>query len=180
MTKTSAVKIYYTASRQRYLLTGTGVAALAIFLFVLITQSFGNWATSIVLVILGSGATLIAVLLFHASRSRIITSALGLAYHTTGFSVFTTWDNIERIDQIPMFQDVARSGFKKDPLIGFAGQFEGLLLRQPVEIKPSIWERGAKGTLRHIVLSIEFATWRESGLAQDFKQYAPHLFSDQT
>jgi hypothetical protein len=181
MTQQAEIKVYYTQARRRYRLAGAAVAVLAMLVLVLFVRSFGNWVTSIVLAVLGAAAFFIALSLFIGSRSRIVTSAQGLAYHATGFSIFTTWDNIERIDQIPVFQDVSslRLGFGKSPRIGFAGHIEGLVLRRPVVPKRSVWERGAMGFVHHIALSIEFASWRESELAQDVRRYAPHLFSDQ-
>jgi hypothetical protein len=117
------------------------------------------------------------------SRSRIVISPQGLVYHTVGFSISTTWDNIDCIAQIPIFRDVrhpVQRIFSKEELIGFAGHLEGLELCQPVTIETSFWERSAAGPHKHIILSVEFKRWRDSELAKDLKLYAPHLFSQET
>jgi hypothetical protein len=124
----------------------------------------------------------IALFLFMGSRSRIVTSPRGLEYHTAGFSISSTWDNIERIDQIPMFQDVRHPVhriLRQKARMGFAGHVEALVLRQPVNIETRFWERGATGPQQLIILSVEFKRWRESGLAKDLRQYAPHLFAQE-
>lgn len=183
MEGSTTIKTYYTRSRVRYLSASTAFALLALIALAAFIQSPGDWTKSLLAGALGLLAFVIAFFLFIGSRSRIITSPQGLEYHTAGFSIFTAWDNIERIDQIPTFKDVrpvVRRLFTKNALIGFAGQVEGLVLRQPVAIKTSRWEGKATETHQHIILSEEFKMWRGSGLEQDFRQYAPHLFGQAT
>ena len=143
-------------------------------------QSRGDLTKASLAGAFGMLALVIALILLIGSRSRIVTSPGGLEYHTVGFSISTTWDNIERIDQIPIFQDVrppVQRILTKKARMGFAGQVEGLVLRQPVTIQTRFWERGATGPQRHIILSVEFKRWRDSGLEKDLRQYAPHLFA---
>lgn len=176
------IKTYHAESRIRYLSAGAALAVLALIAFAVLIQSPGDWTKRVLAGTLGVLAFILACFLFIGSRSRIITSPQGLAYHTFGFSIATTWDNLERIDRIPVFQDArpARFMFGKNRRLVTAREVEGLVLRQPVNIKASAWERGAAGAQRHIILSEEFGKWREIGLAQDFRHYAPHLFTQET
>ena len=173
------VRTHYTETRTRDLFVSTIFALLTLIAFVVSIQSRGNSIVSILTCAFGVLPLVTALIFFTGSRSRIVTSPRGLEYHTVGFSISTTWDNIERIDQIPIFQDVRpllERVFSKGERIGYTGHLDGLVLREPVNIQTRFYERTPPGPQKQIILSIEFKRWRESGLAQDLRQYAPHLF----
>lgn len=176
------IRTYYTESRARYLSASIAFALLALIAFVISIQSHSDLIKSILVGALGVLALVVALFPLMGSRSRIVTSPQGLVYHTVGFSISTTWDNIDHIAQISIFQDVRHPVQRillKEKRMGFAGHLEGLVLCQPVNIETSFWERSAAGPQRHIILSVEFKRWREGGLAKDLKQYAPHLFAQE-
>ena len=102
--------------------------------------------------------------LYLLSRARLVTSPEGLEFFAPGYSIGTTWDNMEK---------VSVSKWRWSP------GFTVLHLRQKptlVSSSPSRWLWMGLGSRKLIPLYL-FQRSSQGELGQDFRRYAPHLFS---
>jgi hypothetical protein len=190
-------KRYRTSYYFRYLLGagslsffGLSLVVLAILLPFFHPFSLHDWEMDIGLALVGMICLVMAILgPYGESRTCLITSPEGIEYQGFGFRVYASWDNVDRVEIIPRSQyaiepskaemvDYIRS---KTKVIGKIEGFfpeafmECLVLQHPLLYEKKDW---AKKLIRnqtgYIPLS-EFPWWRNSELAQDIQQYAPHL-----
>ena len=104
-------------------------------------------------------------LYYEASRTRLVISPEKVEYHTRGYSIITTWDNIASID------------------VRTSGEIvSGFVLRQNASCPDKQWGwlfRPRRISEDFIPLPPFFEKWEESALAQDIQRYAPRLFTHQ-
>jgi hypothetical protein len=138
------------------LLVGTGPESPAI----------PRWG--VVFVRLGVIGVLIVLAWFNyylTRHTRLVVSPIGVQYYTFGYSISSSWDNVERIGSHPRIS-----------------ASQGLVLLQP-NASPDKWFRALGLNLSHkslrntfIPLSKFLAQWVNDLLEQDIKRRAPHLF----
>jgi hypothetical protein len=98
--------------------------------------------------------------------SRIVVSQKGIIWHSTGFTLWASWEDVQKISY---------------RVYGFSLQ-EGLAVRKlSVQINnrgvgylPTPWQ--IPPFKPFIPLSCFLDHWRDSELGDEIKQYAPHLF----
>ncbi|MBN2149296.1 MAG: hypothetical protein JW726_18050 [Anaerolineales bacterium] len=161
------------------------IAALAPFIK---SPSFSDWKMVTVLGLVGMLCLIIAVLgPYGESQTRLVTSPEGIEYQGFGFRVLARWENIERVAVILRSQYALEPDKTTqriyDKISRFAlleGQYpenhlECLVLRQPVCYDKKPWARRLiRNQTQYIPLS-EFPRWRDSGLGEDIRRYAPHV-----
>ena len=98
--------------------------------------------------------------LYLLPRVSLVTSPEGLGFFAPGYSISTTWDNIEAIRiQAPL--SLAVVYLRQKPALHTSSPLHWL------------WLRPGRGKLP---LYLFQQSW-QGELGQDFRQYAPHLFS---
>ena len=100
---------------------------------------------------------------YSAVQIRLVISPEGIEYYQVGYSVRTTWENVERIGEIPAGRIMA----------------EGLILYEHA-LFVEHWLTGLKYIQTRsqvITLSLFRRDWLNSELGQDIRKYAPHLFA---
>jgi hypothetical protein len=103
-----------------------------------------------------------------AENTYIVVTSEGLEYHNGGHSLYTTWDNVERIGVMPW--GATQYGHN---------MAEGLILRRPATRRGTILLGGQ--TFRHSYRFIPLTQlagwwWRDTELGQDIKRYLPSLY----
>ena len=100
---------------------------------------------------------------YSAAQIRLVISPEGVEYYQVGYSVRTTWKNVARIGEIPAGRLMA----------------EGLILYESglsvAELFSKVKYIQTRGQV--IPLSLFKRDWVESGLGQEIRMYAPHLFA---
>lgn len=107
--------------------------------------------------------------LYHVPISHIVVSKSGVVWHGTGFTLSTSWEDIEKIS---------------NHIYGFSIQ-EGLAMtRLKVRINqtgvsylPTPWH--SPPVRPFIPLSCFVDNWRDSELGEQIKKNAPHLFNNE-
>jgi len=168
MSEGSSPRNVYPFSPGRAFLWPTRIIAV---LFVLIAFGYGYawyighfqkaWLVLVVAVWLLLAVQQSAVL-YLLSRARLVTSPEGLEFFAPGYSISTTWDNIEKIE--------VRQPFSQKVLY---------LRQEPAlhNISPLSWLWLRPWTNRKLLpLHLFHRSW-QGELGQDFRRYAPHLFS---
>lgn len=101
----------------------------------------------------------------HVPTSHIIVSRNGLVWHSLGFTLSTSWEDIEGISHRVY-------GFSIQE--GLAVTRLRLRLHNPVGFLPTAWH--SPPVKPFIPLSCFVPNWRDSELGQQIKKHAPHLF----
>ncbi len=190
-------KVFYPDSRLDQLVRTAIFVALAAFLFVLLLFALitivirgTGFEPLYALILAGVGllSLLIALGCYTASHTRLVTKPTGIEFYDFGYSIRTTWDNLERIALVPMSYnsirpetlparqrleaEMTKRGLQQLLLGAYV---EAIILRQPVFKEKSWWAIGIVPLNRMIPLS-DFKWWRHGELGQELKKYAPQLF----
>ena len=102
-----------------------------------------------------------AAVLYLFSRSRLMTSPAGLEFSAPGYRISTTWDNIETV-RVEWPLSLEMLDLRQKPVLHHRHPLSWLWLR--------VLER------KRFPLYLFQRSW-QGELGQDFRQYAPHLFS---
>ena len=155
-------KTYYRNSRfVNFVLAGFAVliAVLRLIPLLSLSPSMGATIRIVLIVILLLGGAIF--LIYSAQHIRLITSSNGVEYYQVGYSVCTTWDNIERIGKIRAGRVLAEGFILRESAIcvnGWLARFNWFK------------QRG-----RMIPLSLFTKEWRNTELGQDIREFAPNL-----
>ena len=159
-TKTKTVpKIYRIAPNRRILVFSYAglMVILAIYLSALL-RGIGTLA-----IVIPSPLLLIAAFfLYMVYYTRLKVSPEGIEYFQLGYRLKTTWENIERIGMVPTGMQTA----------------EGLILRESALQGKALGRKNLERNRldRAIPLTFFQPRWREGGLGEEIKRFAPHLF----
>jgi hypothetical protein len=141
--------------------TGVAVTLCPVMIVVL----SGGQGTHLILAFLGTFALLVLYFLYITSRIQIITSPEGIEYHQDGYSLYTTWENVERIGTV-RFGQLDREGLFLHQAVMHTTPFFRLVHGNAVRDVRS----------RFIPFTPLLPNWRETPLGLDIRQYAPHVF----
>ncbi len=160
-------KVYPYSPRRAFLWQ----ARIIVGLFVLIAVGYGyawyighfqkGWLVLVVAVWLLLALQQWAVL-YLLSRARLVTSPQRLEFFAPGYNLSTTWDNLEKIGVRQPFSQAVLY-LRQEPALRSSSPLRWLWLRP--------W------TNRKLLpLHLFHRSW-QGELGQDFRRYAPHLFS---
>jgi hypothetical protein len=192
-----AHKRYRTNYYFRYLLGagfllffGLSLVVLAILLPFIRSFSLRDWIMDVSLALVGFICLVMAILgPYGESRTCLITSPEGIEYQGFGFHVYTSWDNVDRVEIIPRSQyalepdkaEIAAYIRNRTKAIGRIEAFfpeaymECLVLRHPLFYEKKEWAKKMIRNQTGYIPLLEFPWWRNSELAQDIRQFAPHV-----
>ncbi len=181
MASPTSEKVFYADSRLSQLVGTAVFVALAAFLFLLLLlaliliQSRGaGFELFPILALAGVGTLflLVALASYTASRKRLVIAPAGIELHDFGYSVRTTWGNLERIALVPigynsmhpeswpvrqrLEAEMTKRGLQQ---LVLNSCIEAILLRQPVLKVRAWWGVGIVPLNRMIPLSY-FKWWR--------------------
>jgi len=94
--------------------------------------------------------------IYVQSKARLVTSPEGLEFFSPGYNIRTQWDNLAEIKKASVLT------LRQNPTVHSSSALRWLWLRP--------WKR-------KVLPLYLFKGWWPGELEQDFKQYAPHLFS---
>ncbi len=199
MASLTSQKVFYADSRLIQLVRTAVFVALAAFLFLLLLLALisivrrGTGFEPLFIVLLagvGIFFLLLALATYVASQTRLVTQPAGIELYDFGYSVRTTWSNLERIALVPQTYNsirpemmpawrqieakMTKSGLQQLVLSSY---IEAIMLRQPVLKEKSWWGIGIVPLNRMIPLS-DFKWWRHNELGQELKKHAPQLFME--
>jgi hypothetical protein len=163
-----------------------GLALPGIMAWALLNANRPPDTATIVVVIIG-GLILFALSLaiyFGMTRVCLTVSPQGIGYHSLGYQVVTTWDNIASIGDVRSGQytyeglvlreprlevsDWLRTGTAAYPFLALIGALSG----RPLVPLPDMAVYG-----RGIPLGLFVTNWRQSPLGENIRRYAPHVFN---
>ena len=188
---------YRTSYYTRYLAGAVGLAFLGL-CFLLLTgfslatkpQGLTDWRIMLATGLIGILCLVTAVLgPYGESKTSLITSPEGIEYRGMGFRVFTDWENVERVDIIPLSRystepkhtETVKLIEEKAPwLKKLEQQFpenhqECLVLRKSVRYEKNRFARRMIRNETQFIPMNEFPWWRNGALGQDILKYSPHL-----
>lgn len=160
--------VYTTGLRMSRFLKFTFVAAIVIFAWIegvdllvknglLPAEIYGFYPTFAIIVVFSAYLYNVWV----SNHVRLTITPSGIEYRAVGYTVFTLWDNIERL------------GLEQT----LGGEHEALILREPITPQVKWWKISAKPNMVSVIPLAEFGQWRYKPLGQDLRHYAPHLFA---
>lgn len=172
----SIISPFSSSTRKIYYKPGRAIAVAVVFVILLllmwkVIQEYADhsWVYWLFLAIeLAS----IVIALYAILRDRVVISDTGIEFYQLGYRHSTTWNNIDRIEQVWI-------GLK---------YFDVLMLREPAvqinkwlawRVKDEEWmEHGEQfiPLAKTIPLFVFKRDWRTSDIGQDIQYYAPRLF----
>ena len=112
-------------------------------------------------ILLGASLYFCVMLLYRGFCEELIISPEGIRYTTFGYKLLVGWSNVKRMGKI------ARNGL------------EGVYVSaQPDEIQAWIGGMPTTGKEFFIPLGMFSKKWQATVIGEQFKQYAPHLFEN--
>lgn len=156
--KTTSPTIYrLEPNRRGIIFMYAGFILLIVFIFGVVLGKLESCTLPFVIPL-----TVVAAYFFYmAYHIRLEVSPEGIEYFQMGYHLKTTWDNVERVGMIPMGLLMA----------------EGLILRESALQGKMLGRKNLERNRldRAVPLTLFQPWWRENGLGEEIKRYAPHL-----